>query len=343
MENNQFRNVMLTALTPMLWGTTYFVTTEFLPPGRPFFSAAMRAFPVGLLILLFARILPQGVWWWRVVALGTLNFGLFFPLLFTAAYRLPGGIASTVGAVQPFVVAILAYMLIGESLTRRKVLAATAGAIGVGMIVISSSASFDAAGLTAAFAATIAMATGTVLTKRWGQPVTPLVFTSWQLVAGGLILMPLAFLIEGLPPALSSINISGYLYLGLIGTGLAYAIWLRGVKHLNASTVTFLTLLSPISAMIIDFLILARTLTIIQIIGAVLVLGAIVVAQITNKNRAETTNIRRQEDGDMRLKMQSAALPRTKFALFNSPRRVFIEDVKTKNLNVGKEKLLPAK
>ncbi|HYP49943.1 MAG TPA: EamA family transporter, partial [Pyrinomonadaceae bacterium] len=313
MENNQLRNVILTALTPMIWGTTYFVTTEFLPPGRSFFSAAMRAFPVGLLILLFVRKLPQGIWWWRVTALGALNFGLFFPLLFTAAYRLPGGIASTVGAIQPFVVAILAYLLIGESLTRRKVLAATAGAIGVGMIVISPSASFDAVGLTAAFAATTAMAIGTVLTKRWGQPVTPLVFTSWQLVAGGLILLPLAFLIEGLPPTLSSINISGYLYLGLIGTGLAYAIWLRGVKHLNASTVTFLTLLSPISAMTIDFLVLDRTLTIIQIIGAVLVLGAIIAAQIKNKNSTESANRKGQEYGEARLKMQSAALTRIKF------------------------------
>src|SRR4028119_712832 len=109
MGNNHLRNVMLTALTPVIWGTTYFATTEFLPPGRTFFSAAMRALPVGLLMLLFVRQLPQGIWWWRVLVLGTLNFGLFFPLLFTAAYRLPGGIASTVGAIQPFVVAILAY------------------------------------------------------------------------------------------------------------------------------------------------------------------------------------------------------------------------------------------
>ena len=311
MENNQLRNIMLTALTPMIWGTTYFVTTEFLPPGRPFFSAAMRALPVGLLLLLFVRKLPEESWWWRVMVLGTLNFGLFFPLLFTAAYRLPGGIASTVGAIQPFVVAILAYLLIREPLTRRKVLAAAAGAVGVGMIVISPSAHFDAVGIAAAFAGTVAMATATVLTKRWGQPVTPLVFTAWQLIAGGLILTPLAFLIEGAAPALSLTNIFGYIYIGLIGTGLAYAIWLRGVKNLNASTVTFLTLLSPISAMTIDFLVLDRTFTLIQILGAILVLGAIVAAQFTSRNNAENANRKAQAD-EVRLETPSEALRQIK-------------------------------
>ena len=324
MENNQWRNVMLTALTPVIWGTTYFVTTEFLPPGRPFFSAAMRALPVGLLILLFVRQLPQGKWWWRALVLGTLNFGLFFPLLFTAAYRLPGGIASTVGAIQPFVVAVLAYMVIKEPLTRHKVLAAAAGAIGVGMIVISPSARFDAIGITAAFAGTISMATGTVLTKRWGQPVPPLIFTAWQLVVGGVILTPLALLIEGLPPELSSSNIAGYLYLGLIGTGLTYLIWLRGVKYLNASTVTFLTLLSPVSAMTIDFLILDRTLTSVQILGAVLVLGAIVAAQITKQPSALTS---------MKAGASNALPSGSQFA----------KDTWTRNLNVSEETIIATK
>jgi probable blue pigment (indigoidine) exporter len=270
----------------------------------------MRALPVGLLILLFVRRLPQGIWWRRAFVLGTLNFGLFFPLLFTAAYRLPGGVASTVGAVQPFVVAILAYAVIKEPITRRKILAAAAGALGVGMVVMSPAARFDAVGIAAAFAGTFSMATATVMTKRWGQPVSPLVFTAWQLVAGGIVLAPLALLIEGAPPELSSSSISGYLYLGLAGTGLTYVIWLRGVKRLNASTVTFLTLLSPVSAMTIDFLILDRALTFVQILGAFLVLVAIAAAQMTSRNKSEDANRKAQADGGAYHKVQAPALTR---------------------------------
>src|SRR5690606_12545507 len=88
-EATTMRNVIIAALGPMLWGTTYLVTTEYLPPDRPLLISALRARPVGLLLLAASRRLPAGVWWWRSLLLGLLNFGLFFPLLFMAAYRLP--------------------------------------------------------------------------------------------------------------------------------------------------------------------------------------------------------------------------------------------------------------
>ena len=68
-------------------------------------AATMRALPAGLILLAFVRRLPKGSWWWKTAVLGTLNFGAFFPLLFFAAYRLPGGVASTLGSVQPLLVA----------------------------------------------------------------------------------------------------------------------------------------------------------------------------------------------------------------------------------------------
>lgn len=169
------------------------------------------------------------------------------------------------------------------------------------MIVIGPQASFDVVGIAAAFAATTSMATGTVLTKRWGQPAPLIVFTAWQLVAGGLILVPLAISIEGIPSSLSPTNISGFLYLGLIGTGMAYALWFRGIQRLKASTVTFLALLSPVSAMTIDFLILGRALTGVQLAGAVLVIGAVVTAQITlkrNSGNKDEKNIEEKNNGE---------------------------------------------
>ena len=94
-----------------------------LPAGKPLLAAAVRALPVGLLLVLAFGRLPNGSWWWRAFVLGALNIGLFFALLFVAAYRLPGGVAATVGAVQPLVVAALACPLLGERLTWRKALA----------------------------------------------------------------------------------------------------------------------------------------------------------------------------------------------------------------------------
>lgn len=54
-------DVLVTALAPAIWGTTYFVTTEFLPQGYPLHVAMLRALPAGVLLLLFVRKLPQGI------------------------------------------------------------------------------------------------------------------------------------------------------------------------------------------------------------------------------------------------------------------------------------------
>ena len=97
------RDILLTALAPLAWGTTYFVTTQALPPNRPLFVSVMRALPIGLMILFYFRQFPQGIWYWRAFALGALNIGLFFALLFIAAYRLPGGVIATTNATQPFI------------------------------------------------------------------------------------------------------------------------------------------------------------------------------------------------------------------------------------------------
>src|SRR5690625_7955573 len=100
--------ILPTALAPAAWGTTYAVTTELLPPDHPLFAALLRSLPAGLLALAITRTLPSGSWWWKAAVLGVLNIGGFFPLLFLAAARLPGGVAATLGAAQPLAVAGLA-------------------------------------------------------------------------------------------------------------------------------------------------------------------------------------------------------------------------------------------
>uniref|UniRef100_UPI0020C2E156 EamA family transporter n=1 Tax=Salmonella enterica TaxID=28901 RepID=UPI0020C2E156 len=89
-------------------------TTELLPQGYPLTVAMLRALPAGLLLLLIVRQLPRGIWWGRVFLLGALNFSVFWWLLFVAAYRLPGGVAATVGAIQPLIVILLARGLLGS-------------------------------------------------------------------------------------------------------------------------------------------------------------------------------------------------------------------------------------
>lgn len=270
------RLVATTALTPIAWGTTYLVATEFLPEGRPLLAATVRALPIGLVFVLRSRQLPSGSWWWRAFALGVLNIGAFFALLFVAAFRLPGGVAATAGAIQPLIAAGIAAVVIGETLTRRTVLAGVMGIAGVALLVIGPDAALDPVGMLAALAGAVSMATGVVLTKRWGRPVDLITFTGWQLTLGGLVLLPLVAVLEGAPSSVTTGNVVGFAWLAVLGTGAAYANWFRGVQQLPVSVVSFLGLLSPLVATIAGWLVLGEALSPLQLVGAATVLVAAV-------------------------------------------------------------------
>lgn len=282
MLNNRVGIALATAFAPMIWGTTYLVTTEFLPAGRPLLAAVVRALPAGLMLVLLTRRLPRGRWWWRASILGALNIGAFFALLFVAAYRLPGGVAATIGALQPLVTAGLSSVLLGERLSTRTALAGIAGVFGVSLLVLRAGARLDGIGVAAAVGGAIVMATGVVLSKRWPSPVSLLATTGWQLVAGGLLLLPVALAVEGPPPAtLTAANLAGYAYLTIVGSAFAYALWFRGIRALTPTKVTFLGLLSPLVATTLGWLALGQEFTTAQVIGALVVLGALISAQVT--------------------------------------------------------------
>jgi probable blue pigment (indigoidine) exporter len=279
---NRSATVLLTALAPVSWGTTYAVTTEFLPADRPLFTGMMRALPAGLLLLALARVLPRGVWWVKAAVLGALNIGAFFPLLFLSAYRLPGGMAAVVGSVGPLIVVGLSAVLLGQRPTVRSVLTGVVAALGVSLVVLQAAGALDVVGVTAAFVSAASMSAGTVLTKRWGRPdgVGPLALTAWQLTAGGLLIAPIALLVEGAPPALDGRAVGGYLYLALANTAVAYWLWFRGIGRLTATQVTFLGPLSPLTAAVVGWAALGQSLTPVQLAGMAVAFGATVAGQL---------------------------------------------------------------
>lgn len=272
-------DLALTALAPAIWGSTYYVTTEYLPQGYPITVAMLRALPAGLLLLLLARQLPKGGWWPRVFALGALNFSIFWSLLFVAAYRLPGGVAATVGAVQPLVVIFLASSVLKAPVHALSVVAAVAGLAGVALLVMSPEAALDPIGVAAGLGGAVSMAAGTVLSRKWQPPVSLLTFTAWQLAAGGLLLLPLALLAEPPLPALTRGNIGGFVYLGLIGAAFTYFLWLRGIRKIEPSVVSALGFLSPVTALLLGWWALDQHLGPVQIIGVLTVLASVWLAQ----------------------------------------------------------------
>ncbi|EKO3366490.1 EamA family transporter [Vibrio fluvialis] len=284
----QIKTIALTAITPIVWGSTYIVTTEALPPESPLIASTIRSLPAGVLLVLISRAWPTGLWWLRMAVLGFLNIGLFFYCLFFAATYLPGGMASMVMSIQPLIVMIMSWYLLSANFSSQQLIASGLGILGVGLLVLNSSAELNIEGMLTAILGTLSMALGVVLTKKWGRPtgMTMLGFTGWQLLFGGIILLPVSLWLEGIPTQLTSINYLGYGYLSLIGAILGYFLWFRGIEKLPPVTVSFLGFLSSVSACFLGYLVLNQTLTWPQLLGALAILFSIVLA--TPRSSAQT-------------------------------------------------------
>ncbi|QKV54410.1 EamA family transporter [Comamonas antarctica] len=275
------RDVLLTALAPAIWGSTYIVASELLPPDRPFTAALIRVLPAGLLLLLFSWQAPARRDAWRLLVLGALNIGVFQALLFVAAYRLPGGLAAVLGAIQPLLVMLLAWAVDRRAPAQATLWAAVAGVLGLAVLLLSPQTVFEPVGIAAALLGAACMASGVWLTRRWQLDLRLLPLTGWQLVIGGVMLAPLAWLADAPLPALAPLHWAAYAYLSLAGALLAYGLWFRGVARLPTVAVASLGLLSPLTAVVLGWTLLGQSMTGMALCGLAVALASVLAVQWT--------------------------------------------------------------
>ncbi|MCA5920056.1 DMT family transporter [Pectobacterium brasiliense] len=276
-----WRDVLLTALAPAIWGSTYIVTSEILPPDRPFTAALIRVLPAGLLLLLFTRRFPARRDWWRVLVLSALNIGVFQALLFVAAYRLPGGLAAVLGAIQPLLVMVLVWAVDHRAPRLATLWSAIIGVAGMAILLLSPQTTFEPVGIAAALLGAVCMATGVWLTRRWKLDLPVLPLTGWQLFLGGLMLAPVAWIADAPLPALTLPQWAAYSYLCLAGAVLAYGLWFRGVSRLPTVAVASLGLLSPLTAVVLGWALLSQSMTGTAFLGLAIVLASVFAVQWT--------------------------------------------------------------
>jgi probable blue pigment (indigoidine) exporter len=114
---------------------------------------------------------------------------------------------------------------------------------------------------------------------EWLPGAAPLTFTAWQLAAGGMVLLrPAVPMVPALPP-LHATQVGGLLYLGLVGAAMTYVLWFRGIDRLGPGPVSLLALLSQMVAVGIGWALLDQSLTPVQVLGALVVLGSVAAGQ----------------------------------------------------------------
>jgi probable blue pigment (indigoidine) exporter len=270
---------LVTAVAPIAWGTTYYVTRRYLPPDYPLYGAAIRALPAGLVLLAASRRLPHGDWWWKAVVLGVLNMSAFFVFVYLAAQRLPTSVAATIMAMLPAAMMLFAWLIIAERPRALPLTGALIGFVGVCMMLLGGTAQIDTLGVFASVAAMATSAVGYVLAKKWSTGPEALALTSWQLLSGGAILAVFAVLAEGAPPTLNVRAVGGFTFVTLVGTALAFGVWFAGLRHLSVATVGLIGLLAPVSGVLLGAFVARDVLSGQQIAGIALVLMGVLSGQ----------------------------------------------------------------
>ncbi|MGA8248500.1 MAG: EamA family transporter, partial [Nocardioides sp.] len=149
----------------------------------------------------------------------------------------------------------------------------------VALLVLRSPGHLDALGLAGAFGSVVVSALGFVLVKRWVPPVDMLTLVSWQLVVGGLALLPVALVFEGPAPRLGGPAVAGYLWLMVAGTGLAYWCWFTGLRAMPAGAVSLIGLVNPVVGTALGVTVAGEAFGPLQAVGMLLVLGGVLAGQ----------------------------------------------------------------
>lgn len=269
---------LLGAMAAMIWGSTYIVTTEWLPSEKSITTAALRVLPAGILLVVFCtKRLPADTWW-RVVILGVLNIAIFQAMLFVASHRLPGGIAALGSAVQPMAVLLLTWAVDRVSPNRWAIGACVMAGLGLAAVV-AAPVPYDLVGLSAVVIGSASMAAGTFLARRWSVQISVFALTGFQMLVGGVVLLLVALWLEGIPAAPTATQWAALSYLSLVGGLLAYVMWFRAVARLAPLAVTSLVLLSPVTAALLGWALRGESLSGLSIAGIATVLASVFVLQ----------------------------------------------------------------
>jgi drug/metabolite transporter (DMT)-like permease len=298
------RNLTIPAfvLLVLFWGSAFGAVKVGLAYSPPLLFAGARAALGGLavgIVALFAGGPPRLRRDWGVFAvLALLNVVLFIGLQTFAILSLASGTAAVLIYLQPILVGLFAWLLLGEPLGPAKILGLLLGFSGI--VAVSAgelSRDVSVAGVVLATVSALAWALGTVYFKRVEDRVSTLWAIALPFFAGGIVLGALGLATES-PSDIrfDAPFVASLLYTALIGTGLAWGLWLGLVRAGEASRVAAYIFVVPLVSVALGVIFLDEHLSLSLAVGAVLVvLGIYLVNRAPRKGKTEERDTPRKE------------------------------------------------
>jgi drug/metabolite transporter (DMT)-like permease len=321
-----------------LWGTAMVAMKGIIPHTTPLFMAGVRLIPAGVLILMVAGFMGKPVpkswlaWLW-IIIFALVDGTLFQGFLAEGLVRTNAGLGSVMIDSQPLAVALLSFWLFQEHIGLWGWLGLGFGIIGISLIGLPQEWIFDLfdSGITIytdnwqqlfnngewlMLLAALSMAVGTVMIRFVCQYADPVMATGWHMIIGGLPLWGISSVLES--QQWQNLVLSDWMalsYATVFGSAIAYGLFFYFASSGNLTSLSSLTFLTPVFALIFGYIFLSEVLTIIQWLGVFLTLISIYLInqreKIGVKNQTITINEINNPEESLTLELSPKKVPST--------------------------------
>lgn len=273
----------------VIWGGAYVVTKAGLDAVPPMWLALLRYVVASVLLVPLALArgglarLPRPIPWRTLVLMALSGVGLYYVLFNLGISYTTASQSALIQSSIPVVTAIMAVLWLGERLSAQRVAGIVLAVAGVALIVArtpaSGTGSNPALGNALTIASVFSWGVYTMFAKRIAN-ADPLAVTTLVSVIGTVMLIPAA-LVETTDISLASISTKGWLavaFLGVFPSAVAYLLFNRALRDIDASVVGTLMNLTPVIGVLSGVIVLGETVTTTAIAGGVIVLAGVFVS-----------------------------------------------------------------
>jgi drug/metabolite transporter (DMT)-like permease len=286
--NNGYLSLVVTAFS---WGLNYPVLKFIITAWPPFTfrlltGIAGAAFVAAIALMRGERLRPRRGQWTRLVIASVLNLTSWMVFATASFYWLDGSEAAIIAYTMPVWAAILAWPVLGERPTWRRVAGLALGIGGVAVLMAGQLLGHSAAlleaklpGVACILATALMFAGGAVFTKRCPLQMPPFSNVAWQIFIGAMPLVVAAPLFDRWNPAgIDPLGWAAFAYVALVALCVSYLAWFRALALLPASVAATGTLLVPVIGVASSALLLGEPLGARQILALAMTLGGVTLA-----------------------------------------------------------------
>jgi drug/metabolite transporter (DMT)-like permease len=253
----------------------------------PFLGAGLRFVLAALLVGLVLAARRQPIRLTRgdricILSLGLLVFWINYAAVYWAEMRISSGLTAVLFSTMPLTTALLSrFWMRSETLSGRKIAGILIGVAGTALLFAPNErvGLQQALGMSAALGASLCSAISLVVLKRHGGRSDPFVLNGFGMGIGAACLLAMSAVLERSAAVVWSwSNVLALFYLAVLGSVVAFWIYYRLIKAMDATMVSLTTLIIPIVALILGHLLLGETVTPLTVAGIATILAGVAVA-----------------------------------------------------------------